>query len=620
MTAITTDTNPLISIIVPVHQVAAHVEEAIASLRAQTLTDFEALVVDDGSTDGSGDLAAAAFGDDPRFVLIRQENRGLSAARNRGLDRARGQFVAFLDGDDAFDPRYLAEMHAAIERDGTDWAACGVALVYPDGARNVHPGIHGHTDHGPAPVIPMDDARMVARLYPSAWNKLYRRSFLGATRYPEGSWYEDHEVFWTLAVQGRPLSYCPDPLVLHRRDRPGQITGADSDRVFEQFAVLDRLAPVLLNSSLTHAREGFAQLATRLIHERAQVLRQRERRARFISEAQRFLARHDCQFDPGLAPDISRGLALVLQGMVPVSVVVVAGSATLSALDALDRQIMADFDLTVIAPFNHEVPDALPCGEPVQRMVPEGLTWSTLAGQLRGRSVVVLNGDDALFADGLYRLVNLIEATGAPMAFGGIERAQMGYHDGWSDNAVAKADLDRLGHQGGCIAMSPARALCLHPVVGNRIVRRSLMARLDLPVSGDPLDMQALVLGTAVLAETTGVIAHPVLWAPDLPAPVPPLDVLAARIKALAIPETGRLPSGWQSVLFLRFARFRAVTSGGRNARYWLEVLTRLLVSGLPRLRAARPDPETPRWMRMVLQPWRVITGRQSCIATRDWR
>ena len=83
-------TTPSISVIVPVYNVHAHVGAAIASLRAQTWGDFEALVIDDGSTDGSGELARAAIGDDPRFRLITQANRGLSGARNTGLDAAIG--------------------------------------------------------------------------------------------------------------------------------------------------------------------------------------------------------------------------------------------------------------------------------------------------------------------------------------------------------------------------------------------------------------------------------------------------------------------------------------------------------------------------------------------------
>ncbi len=114
---------PAVSVIVPMHDVAAHAGAAIASLRAQTFAGFEAIVIDDGSSDGSGDVALAAMAGDARFRLVRQPNCGLSAARNAGLAAAHGRFIAFLDGDDRLAPEFLARMLAAIESDGGPWVA-----------------------------------------------------------------------------------------------------------------------------------------------------------------------------------------------------------------------------------------------------------------------------------------------------------------------------------------------------------------------------------------------------------------------------------------------------------------------------------------------------------------
>jgi Glycosyltransferases involved in cell wall biogenesis len=98
--------GPLVSVVVPVYNVAPHVAEAIASLKAQTLRDFEALIVDDGSTDGSDRAVIAAVDGDARFRVIRQANQGLSGARNTGIAAAKGDFLAFLDGDDALAPGF----------------------------------------------------------------------------------------------------------------------------------------------------------------------------------------------------------------------------------------------------------------------------------------------------------------------------------------------------------------------------------------------------------------------------------------------------------------------------------------------------------------------------------
>ena len=102
-----------ISVVVPAYNVAPYVGEALASLQAQTLGAFEAIVVDDGSTDATVD-AIAPFLDDPRFRLIRTGNAGLAAARNVGIDAVRTPFVAMLDSDDRYRPAYLEKMLARI--------------------------------------------------------------------------------------------------------------------------------------------------------------------------------------------------------------------------------------------------------------------------------------------------------------------------------------------------------------------------------------------------------------------------------------------------------------------------------------------------------------------------
>lgn len=106
---------PTISIIMPCYNGAKHVERSILSVQAQTRRDWELIVVDDGSTDGSWPLLAALSATDTRIELLRQQNAGAAAARNRGLRAARGRFIAFLDADDTWDPRFLELMSAALD-------------------------------------------------------------------------------------------------------------------------------------------------------------------------------------------------------------------------------------------------------------------------------------------------------------------------------------------------------------------------------------------------------------------------------------------------------------------------------------------------------------------------
>jgi glycosyltransferase involved in cell wall biosynthesis len=105
--------TPFFSVVIPVYNRAALLERAVRSVLAQTEQDFEIVVVDDGSTDDPQAVVQAM--DDSRIVFVRQENRGGGAARNAGIDLARGRFIAFLDSDDRFLPHHLAAMRVMIE-------------------------------------------------------------------------------------------------------------------------------------------------------------------------------------------------------------------------------------------------------------------------------------------------------------------------------------------------------------------------------------------------------------------------------------------------------------------------------------------------------------------------
>src|SRR5690554_6473129 len=102
--------NDLISVVVPVYKVEDHIEKCIRSLLSQTYTNFEALIVDDGSPDRSIEIAKRIVADDPRFVFFTQENKGLGPARNTALDNAKGAYIAFLDSDDYYEDDYLDVM------------------------------------------------------------------------------------------------------------------------------------------------------------------------------------------------------------------------------------------------------------------------------------------------------------------------------------------------------------------------------------------------------------------------------------------------------------------------------------------------------------------------------
>ncbi len=113
---------PRVSVVVPIYNVEAYLEECLASLRAQTFADLEVVMVDDGSPDASAAIAASVAEEDPRFVLVRQENAGLGAARNAGVARAAGELLMFVDSDDRVPREAVAHLVASLDRTGSDFA------------------------------------------------------------------------------------------------------------------------------------------------------------------------------------------------------------------------------------------------------------------------------------------------------------------------------------------------------------------------------------------------------------------------------------------------------------------------------------------------------------------
>jgi glycosyltransferase involved in cell wall biosynthesis len=135
MAAFDTGRSPLVTVVTPAYNVAKYVGETVDSVLRQTFHDFEYLVVDDGSVDDSAEIIKAHVGDDPRFRLVQGEHRGLSATRNAGVREAKGQYIAFLDGDDRWHPKFLERQLQLIQSLPPDVGAvfCRSRLVLENG-------------------------------------------------------------------------------------------------------------------------------------------------------------------------------------------------------------------------------------------------------------------------------------------------------------------------------------------------------------------------------------------------------------------------------------------------------------------------------------------------------
>ena len=216
--------NPLISVIVPVYNVSPYLREALDSLIHQTWKNLEILLVDDGSTDGSGEICDE-YARDPRVRVFHQENRGLSGARNTGLDHMTGEYVAFLDPDDAFYPEMIEKLFLALSGNHVDLVACGFDYLRTEGSLS-EAKITEQFVFPREKVLWRQDLfwAMAKDEFPTvAWNKLYRRSLWDGLRYPEGWIYEDIRTIPQILDRCNHVAVIPQALVC-RRKRKNSIT------------------------------------------------------------------------------------------------------------------------------------------------------------------------------------------------------------------------------------------------------------------------------------------------------------------------------------------------------------------------------------------------------------
>ncbi|MDO4756933.1 MAG: glycosyltransferase family 2 protein, partial [Parabacteroides sp.] len=124
-----TKQQPLITVIVPVHNVKDSIHQCVDSVLKQTYSNFELLLIDDGATDGSGDICDSYVEQDNRVRCCHKENGGVSSARNLGLDNAKGELITFLDSDDYFDPDMLEYLYGLLALTGANYSKCPARLV-----------------------------------------------------------------------------------------------------------------------------------------------------------------------------------------------------------------------------------------------------------------------------------------------------------------------------------------------------------------------------------------------------------------------------------------------------------------------------------------------------------
>lgn len=224
---------PRVSVLLPVRDAAATLDDCLQSLRAQSLDDHEVIAVDDGSRDGSGERLRAAAGDDPRVRVLPARGRGLVAALNQALDAARSGLVARMDADDVAHPERLWRQAERLAQDpGLDVLGCRVRLFGEgagDGMRAYVEWLNGLLEHD---AIVGDLFVESPLAHPSVM--LRRETLLGLGGYRDFDGPEDYELWLRAHGAGLRFAKCPETL-LDWRDGATRLTRSDPRYAPERF-------------------------------------------------------------------------------------------------------------------------------------------------------------------------------------------------------------------------------------------------------------------------------------------------------------------------------------------------------------------------------------------------
>ena len=208
----------LISVIVPVYNVAQYLEKSIASIQQQTYQNLEIILVDDGATDESGRLCEQIAEQDERVLVYHKENEGLSQARNDGLKQAHGDYVIFIDSDDYIHSEMIASLYQQLVKEDADVSSCGVMNVY---ANSESPQTENQDDYFVCDTETFLREYLIGEKIPGTiCNKLIKKEIAAQLTFPKGLIYEDAYYHFDLikvakkyVVNTKPYYY-----YLHRGD------------------------------------------------------------------------------------------------------------------------------------------------------------------------------------------------------------------------------------------------------------------------------------------------------------------------------------------------------------------------------------------------------------------
>lgn len=230
-----------ISVIVPVYNVEKYLKKCLLSIKAQTFESYEVILVEDGSTDNSKNIVQEFVScNSEKFKLFLQENKGLSGARNTGMQYASGKYICFIDSDDTVEPDFLAKLYQKTIDTDADMVFCAFRSVDEQGncIQNIYESVVE-----PNEITNIKSKKELFLIQNAAWNKLYKRQIIEENNlsFTEGVWYEDIRFTKKYLLFAEKCVYCDDILYNYLQRSGSIMSSMKSERNIE---ILDALKEV----------------------------------------------------------------------------------------------------------------------------------------------------------------------------------------------------------------------------------------------------------------------------------------------------------------------------------------------------------------------------------------
>lgn len=233
-----TSEENLVSVIIPVYNVERFLSQCIDSIINQSYRNLEVILIDDGSTDSSGTICDYYETRDKRIRCFHKKNGGLSDARNYGIRKSTGTFLAFVDSDDFVNCSYIEKMMQIMREKLCDIVQCSYERVYADGKRVCCPQYSLMTD-GESVQYRLYDKKYVPEPFDIAWNKLYKRQLFYDIAYPVGRLHEDMATTYKIFYGANKIAVIPDVLYYYRI-REGSITQVENPKHLSDWRLAEK--------------------------------------------------------------------------------------------------------------------------------------------------------------------------------------------------------------------------------------------------------------------------------------------------------------------------------------------------------------------------------------------